>query len=73
METQQIGKHHQQPFINNGYLYVVVFYDQSHGFYDVTHFKTASKAKRYNEERLAGNGQVMTTRQLAKNHDCFPL
>lgn len=73
MKVTKTKKQHQQPYIDNGYLYAVVFFDHAINMYDITHFKTASEARRYNEESLAGEGEVQNTRSLMYEYDCFPL
>lgn len=73
MRTAKQQIEHQQPYIDNGYAYVVLILDEVSGIYETRHFTTRKKAERYNERSLNGYGSVMTARQLAKDFENFPL
>lgn len=73
MITKKGQKEHQQPYLDKGYDYVVVYYDEIADEYVTRHFTTRAKAESYNKHYLDGYGRVMTTRQLVKTNESFPL
>ena len=55
-------------YLQYHYDYVVVFVENNFGspLYECTFFQTRKKAEQFNEEKLHGFGDVMTTRQALK-------
>lgn len=73
MITTKGQKEHRQVYLDLGMDYVVLYLDESTDEYVTRHFTTRAKAESYNKHYLDGYGRVLTTRQLIKEFDCFPL